>query len=67
MTLKELMEVMPGYITVHVHGNSGKFAHKGNPFAFIDGVYKKYSDCTIITAIPLETYMIEVIVLEEVT
>lgn len=64
MTLKELMKVIPAYATVHVHDDKGKFAHKGHPFDFVNGLYVKFSNLTVEVAIPLSSYVLEVTVKE---
>lgn len=64
MTLKELMEVMPGYITVHVHDKKGQIAHRGNPHDFTMGLYSRYAGWLVYSAIPLSSYTIEVTIEE---
>ena len=64
MTLKELMNVVPAYATVHVHDQKGHFAHRGNPFDFTGGLYSKYDSCPVVIAVPLSSYTMEVTVEE---
>jgi hypothetical protein len=60
MTLKELMAVLPGYTTVHVHDKTGTFAHKGNPHDFTIGLFNKYAAHTVSIAVPLSSYTMEI-------
>ena len=64
MTLKELMEVTPGYVTVHVHDKKGKIAHRGNPQDFSRGLYNRYANWLVCSAVPLSSYTLEVTIEE---
>ena len=64
MTLKELMRVLPTYVTVHVHDKGGIFAHKGTPGQFVIGPHKDLGDKEVHIAIPLDSYRLEVTVKE---
>jgi len=64
MTLKDLMRVLPPYVTVHVHDKEGGFAHKGTPGQFVIGLYKDLGDKEVHLAIPLDSYRLEVTVKE---
>lgn len=65
MTLKELVKVMVGYTTVHVHDKEGRFACRGNPHQFTMGLYKSHGDDKVCLVSAISPYNIEVIVEEE--
>lgn len=62
MTLKELMAVIPGYTTVHVHDKEGEFAYVGNPHDFVMGVYKSITNNLVVMCVPIASYNVEVTV-----
>lgn len=64
MTLKELMNVLPGYVIVHVHDRGGSFAHRGNPHDFTMGLYNRYAEHHVSIAVPLSSYTLEVTIEE---
>lgn len=64
MTLKDLVRVLPAYAMVHVHDQDHTFAHKGNPHQFTTGLYQNLWDSIVILAVPLDSYAMEVTVVE---
>lgn len=64
MTLKDLVRVLPAYTRVYVHDRHGNFAHKGNPHQFVSGLYKSHGDDLVCLATPIDSYCMEILVVE---
>lgn len=62
MKLKDLMDVLPGYVLVHVHDYGGELARYGTPNDFIDGVYSHLGELAVLRVVPLGPYHFEVTV-----
>ena len=66
MTLKDLVRVLPAYATVHVHDQDHTFAHKGNPHQFTTGIFQNLCSYTVILAVPLDSYTMEITIGKEI-
>ena len=64
MTLKELMKVLPAYTQVYVHDLEGNMASRGCPHDFALGLYKSIANATVLTAVPLHSYTMEITIKE---
>lgn len=64
MILKELMRVMPGYITVYVHDKKGNFARRSRPPELVDGFHAQYGEWKVCLAVPISSYTMEVTIEE---
>lgn len=66
MTLKDLVRVLPAYATVHVYDQDHTFAHKGNPHQFTTGLFQNLWGYTVVLAVPLDSYTMEVTIRKEI-
>lgn len=61
MSLKQLAGVIPGYVTLHVHtDNSGWSTNAG-----LASHKDEYDNLTVVSAVPLAPYVMEVTVKED--
>ena len=62
MSLKQLAGVIPGYVTLHIHSDTSGWSTNAGLACHID----EYDKLTVVSAIPLAPYVMEITIKEEV-